>query len=208
MIKGDSMGRKTVSFLVSGRGSNFSAVADRIIKGDINAKLGIVISDKTGVKALELAKEYGMNSFFVDPKEYTTREAHEKAMVYLLKKSKTDLVVAAGFMRLLTPYFIRQYRNAIINIHPALLPAFPGMNSQKQAFDYGVKISGCTTHFIDEGTDSGPIIMQRCVEVKQNDTVNKLAARILCEEHKILPESVQLFCEGRLKVKGRKVIIK
>jgi phosphoribosylglycinamide formyltransferase 1 len=202
------MGKKIVSFLVSGRGSNFSAVAVRIIRGEINAKLGIVISDKPGVKALDIAGEYGMRSFFVDPKEHTTREAHEKAMVGLLKKYKTDLVVTAGYMRLLTPYFVRQYRSAIINIHPALLPAFPGVNSQEQAFNYGVKITGCTTHFIDEGTDSGPIIVQACVDVRQNDTIEALSARILREEHRILPESVQLFCEGRLKVKGRKVWIK
>jgi phosphoribosylglycinamide formyltransferase-1 len=202
------MGLKVVSFIVSGRGSNFSAVAKKILSGEIKAKLGIVISDKREAKALDIAKEFGMDSYFVDPKSHPTREAHEKAMVNLLKKYKTDLVVAAGFMRLLTPYFVNSYKNAIINIHPALLPAFPGVNSQKRAFDYGVRITGCTTHFVDEGTDSGPIILQAAVEVRQTDSVEDLSARILKEEHRILPESVKLFCEGKLQVKGRRVIIK
>lgn len=201
------MGKKTVSFLVSGRGSNFSAVAKKIISGDIHAKLGIVISDKGDVKALEIAKNFGMESFFVNPKEYKSREDHEKYMIKLLKKYKTDLVVTAGFMRLLTPYFVKAYYHKIINIHPALLPSFPGVNAQKQAFDYGVKISGCTTHFIDEGVDSGPIIMQSVVEIRQNETVNELSNRILMEEHRILPETVKLFCEGRLSIKGRKVLL-
>lgn len=199
--------KKTVSFLVSGRGSNFHAVAQAIIKGDIPAQLGIVISDKPKVKALDIASELSITAFFVNPKDYYTRQEHEKAIVQLLKKYHTDLVVTAGYMRLLTPYFVNEFKNRIINIHPALLPSFPGTHAHKQALDYGVKISGCTTHFIDEGTDSGPIIMQKAVPVYDDDTEDTLSARILKEEHLILIESVKLFCQDKLNIKGRKVYI-
>ncbi|MCX7679381.1 MAG: phosphoribosylglycinamide formyltransferase [Spirochaetes bacterium] len=203
------MKRKVVSFLASGRGTNFQAVARKIQSGNIaNAKLGILISDVENAKALEIAREFGMKSFFVNPKAYPNRMEHEKEMVRLLKEVNTDLVVAAGYMRILTPYFVNAFRNRIINIHPALLPAFPGVHAQKQAFDYGVKITGCTTHFIDEGVDSGPIILQRAVPVEPDDTVETLAERILKEEHVILPLSVELFCNDKLEVVGRKVIIK
>lgn len=198
---------KVVSFLVSGRGTNFSVVAQKIKSGEIRAKPGILISDKNDAKALELARGFGIAVHFVDPKKYDTREEHEMEMVKLLKKCSTDLVVAAGYMRILTPYFVNKYRNRIINIHPALLPSFPGVEGQKMAYEHGVKITGCTTHFIDEGTDSGPIIMQAAVEVRQDESLAELSARILKEEHRILPESVKLFCEGKLKVIGRKVFI-
>ena len=199
--------KKTVSFLVSGRGSNFQAVASAIIKGDIPATVGIVISDKPGVKALDIARELSIPAFFVNPKDYPTRQDHEKAMIELLRKYNTDLVVTAGYMRLLTPFFVNEFKNRIINIHPALLPSFPGTHAQKQALEYGVKISGCTTHFIDEGTDSGPIILQKAVPVYDDDTEDTLSARILKEEHQILIESVKLYCMDKLKVKGRKVFI-
>jgi phosphoribosylglycinamide formyltransferase-1 len=199
---------KTISFIASGRGSNFTAVAKKVQSGEIKARLGILIVDKENAKALEIARDFGMESYFVDPKQFTNRKDHEKEMVRLLKKHKTDLIVAAGYMRLLTPYFVNAYKNRIINIHPALLPSFPGVDGQQQAFDYGVKITGCTTHFIDEGTDTGPIIMQAPVEVKQDESLQELSVRILREEHRILPESVRLFCENRLKVIGRKVLIK
>jgi phosphoribosylglycinamide formyltransferase 1 len=202
------MKKKRVSFLVSGRGSNFTAVAERIIEGEINARLGVMISDNGEAKALDIAEGFGMKAFHVDPKKYSTRVEHEKEMVRLLKDSDTDLVVAAGYMRVLTPYFVKSYRNRIINIHPALLPSFPGTDAQKQAFDYGVKITGCTAHFIDEGTDTGPIIMQAAVDVRQDETLTQLSARILKEEHRILPESVKLYCEERLNVMGNKVLIK
>ncbi len=199
--------KKTVSFLVSGRGSNFQAVASAIIKGDIPATVGLVISDKPGVKALDIARELSIPAFFVNPKDYPTRQDHEKAMIELLRKYNTDLVVTAGYMRLLTPFFVNEFKNRIINIHPALLPSFPGTHAQKQALEYGVKISGCTTHFIDEGTDSGPIILQKAVPVYDDDTEDTLSARILKEEHQILIESVKLYCMDKLKVKGRKVFI-
>lgn len=202
------MRKKTISFLASGRGTNFSAIAKKIVSGEIKAKPGILISDQGDAKALGIAGDFGMESFHVDPKLYDNRESHEKEMVRLLKKCKTDLVVGAGYMRVLTPYFIKEFKNAIINIHPALLPSFPGVHAQEQAFNKGVKITGCTTHFIDEGVDTGPIIMQAAVPVLQDDTLSKLSARILKEEHRILPESIKFFCEDRLKVIGNKVFIK
>jgi phosphoribosylglycinamide formyltransferase-1 len=201
------MHKCVVSFLVSGKGSNFRKIAKKIQSGEIIAAPGILISDNEHAKALTIADDFGMKSFFVNPKSYTTREAHEREMVKLLKKYKTDLVAAAGYMRVLSPYFINEFRNKIINIHPALLPSFPGINAQKQAFDKGVKITGCTTHFIDEGTDTGPIIMQAAVRVLDNDTIESLSARILKEEHRIFPESVRLFCEKRLKIINNKVFI-
>jgi phosphoribosylglycinamide formyltransferase 1 len=200
--------KKIVSFIVSGRGSNFRTIAEKISTGEINAYLGILISNNKEAKALEIAASFGMESLFMDPKAFPTREDHEKAIVKLLKKYDTDLVVAAGYMRVLTHYFVSKYKNRIINIHPALLPSFPGTDAQKQAFNKGVKVTGCTTHFIDEGTDTGPIIMQAVVPVHANDTIETLSARILMEEHRIFPESVKLFCEDRLKISGNKVIIK
>ena len=199
--------KKTVSFLVSGRGSNFQAVAKAIMKGTIPAKMGVVISDTEGVRALDIAQELSIPSFFINPKQYKSRQEHEKAMVHLLRQYNTDVVVTAGYMRLLTPYFVHEFKNKIINIHPALLPAFPGTHAQRQALEYGVKISGCTTHFIDEGTDSGPIILQKAVPVYDDDTEDTLSARILKEEHQLLIESVKLFCNDKIVIKGRKVYI-
>lgn len=201
-------GKKVVSFLASGRGSNFTAVAKYISRGDIKAKLGILISDRPDAKALDIARDFGMESFFIDPKLFKTRKDHEKQMLQLLNKYKTDLVVGAGYMRVITPFFIKQFQNRIINIHPALLPSFPGVHAQMQAFEKGVKITGCTTHFIDEGVDTGPIIMQAPVHVFDDDTVDTLSERILKEEHRLLPESIKLFCDGRLIIKGNKVFIK
>ena len=202
------MSKKVVSFLVSGRGSNFAAVAEKIVEGYIPAKSGIVISNREDAAALRVADEMGLNSFFVDPRQHETREGHEREIVRLMKKHSTDLIVAAGYMRILTKYIINKYHNKIINIHPALLPSFPGVNAQKQAFDYGVKVTGCTTHFVDEGTDTGPIILQSPVWINDDDTVSSLASKILEEEHRILPETVKLYCENRLMVSGRKVLIR
>ena len=202
------MKRKVVSFLASGRGSNFKAVAARIVDGFIPAGLGILVCDKKDAGAFEIARQFGMESFHVDPARYSSRREFEDAMFSLFDEHGTDLIVAAGYMRILSPHFVEIFRNRIINIHPALLPSFPGVHAQKQAYDYGVKVTGCTTHFIDEGTDTGPIILQRPVRVMPGDTVETLSARILKEEHKILPESVKMFCENRLRVTGRRVTIK
>lgn len=200
--------KKNISFLVSGRGSNFQAIAEQVKKGYINAQIKVVISDKGNAPVLEKAKKMGIDSVFVDPKLFSSRGAHEREILDLLFRNETDLVVAAGYMRLLTPVFIEPLRNKIINIHPSLLPAFPGKDAQAQAIAEGVKISGCTCHFIDEGTDTGPIIMQAAVKVHQDDTVESLSQRILQQEHKILAESVKLFCDNKLLVKNRRVIIK
>ena len=200
--------KKTVSFLSSTVGSNFLAVAKKITNGNINARAGILITDNKNPKILTKAKAMKIPAFIVNPNEYSNREEYEKEITSLLKKHSTDLIVAAGFMRLLTPYFISKFRNKIINIHPALLPSFPGLDAQKQALNYGVKITGCTSHFIDEGTDSGPIILQAAIPILDSDTHTTISKKILTEEHKILCESVKLFCENKLKVKGRKVVIK
>ena len=199
------MKRTSVSFLVSGRGSNFKVVAEKIKRGDIDADFGCVISNKADAPALAIAREMGIAAYAVESKKYFTRKGHEKAIILLLEKHGTGLVVAAGYMRILTPYIINRFKWRIINIHPALLPAFPGVGAQRQAIDYGVKVSGCTAHFIDEGTDTGPIILQKVVEVLENDSSATLSKRILEQEHALLPEAVKLFCEDRLSVVGRKV---
>lgn len=202
------MKTRVVSFLVSGRGSNFRTVAQKILEGKIHARIGCVLSNKPGAPALDIAREMGIPAYAVDSSKYITRRGHEKEMVRILKKHETDLVVAAGYMRILTPYIIREYHNKIMNIHPALLPAFPGMRAQKQAIDYGAKISGCTVHFVDEGTDTGPIIIQKAVEITEDETPSSLSKKILEKEYDALTLAVSLFCEDRLDVIGRKVSIK
>jgi phosphoribosylglycinamide formyltransferase-1 len=199
--------KKKVSFLVSGRGSNFTAVAERIINGQIKADLGVVISNNKKALALETAQKMGIVFRAIDHHDYLKREDHEQEVLKVLKEYKTDLVVAAGYLRVLSADFIKNYQNRIINIHPALLPSFPGLNAQKQAFDYGVKVTGCTSHFIDSGVDTGPIILQETVKVESKDTPETLSQKILAKEHLILSESVKLFCENRLKVEGRKIFL-
>ncbi len=200
--------KKNISFLVSGRGSNFMAVAREIEKGNINAQIKIVISDKENAPVLKKSEKMGIESVFINPKLFNSREAHEREILDILFKNETDLVVAAGYMRLLTPVFIEPFKNRIINIHPSLLPAFPGKDAQSQAIAKGVKITGCTCHFIDEGIDTGPIIMQTAIKVHQNDTVNSLSQKILTEEHKILAKSIKLFCDDKLLIQNKKVFIK
>jgi phosphoribosylglycinamide formyltransferase-1 len=200
-------GKKNISFLVSGRGSNFQALAEKIQNGYIKAEIKAVISDKGDAPVLEKAEKMGIKSFFIDPKKFSSRESHEREILHILHEVETDLIVAAGYMRLLTPVFIEPFRNRIINIHPSLLPAFPGKDAQAQAVEHGVKIAGCTCHFIDEGTDTGPIIMQAAVDVTQVDTAATLSQKILEQEHKILSECVKLFCEDRIKIENRKVYI-
>lgn len=199
---------KKISFLASGRGSNFEAVAEKIISGYIPAETGILITDRENAPCLEKAAKLGIDAVFIDPKKFSSREEHEKEMVSYLERYNTELIVASGYMRLLTPYFTAKYRMKIINIHPSLLPSFPGKNAQQLAIDHGVRISGCTTHFVDDGTDTGPIILQAAVEIISGDDADSLSARILKEEHRILAESVKLFCEEKLSVTDRKVFIK
>jgi len=197
-----------IGVLASGRGTNLQAIIEAVKEGKIEGRISIVISDNRDAFALKRAKQNNIETEYINFKSFKNREDYDKEIMECLKEKDIDLVVLAGYMRILSPYFIRTYKNRIINIHPALLPSFPGLHAQRQAVEYGVKISGCTVHFVDEGIDSGPVILQKAVEVKDNDTEESLAERILKEEHQIYPRAIQLFCQGRLIIKGRKVFIK
>ncbi|KAA0018023.1 MAG: phosphoribosylglycinamide formyltransferase [Thermoplasmata archaeon] len=200
------MTRIKVGVLASGRGTNLQAIIDASESGKIDADVVVVISDKKDAYALERAKKHGIPAYFVDPKG-KSREEHEKEMDEILREHNVDLVVGAGYMRILSPWFIRRWYGKIINIHPALLPSFKGTDGQGDALRYGVKITGCTTHFMNELPDHGPIILQAAVKVKDDDTRDSLAERILKVEHQLLPRTIQLFAEGRLKIEGRRVKI-
>lgn len=197
-----------IAVLCSGSGTNLQAIIDKVVSGYINAKIALVLSDKKDAFALERAKKAGIETVVLDPKDYKTREEFDKEVIRNLKKRNVELVVLAGFMRLLSPYFIAEYKNRIMNVHPALLPSFKGSHGIKDALDHGVKVTGVTVHFVDEHLDNGPIILQRCVEIKSGDTEESLLERVHKEEHKIYPEAVKLFAEGRLKIEGRRVVIK
>ncbi len=195
-----------IAVLVSGRGSNLQAIIDSIDKDYIkNATINVVISNKANAYALERARDHGIDAVFLDPSEYD-RDEYDKAILNVLSQYDTDLLLLAGYFRILGNEIIKAYRNRIMNIHPSLLPAFKGLHAQKQAFEYGVKVAGCTVHFVDEGLDSGPIIIQKCVPVLTGDTEETLTARILEQEHIIYPEAVRLFTEGKLKIEDRNVV--
>jgi len=197
-----------LAVLVSGNGSNFQAILDAIEAGRLpNSHVACLISNKSDAFALERARKHNVTTIVLDHKAYPDRQAYDTALVELLRQHEVDLVILAGFMRLLSPIMIDAFPNAIMNIHPALLPAFPGLDAQQQAFDYGVRYTGCTVHFVDKGTDTGPIILQSVVPVLGSDTIESLTQRIHGEEHRTYVEAVRLFCAGRLKVEGRKVII-
>jgi len=197
-----------IGVLASGRGTNLQAIIEAIEEGKIEGEIKVVVSDHPDACALKRAQQYHIDTRYINFKEFKNREDYDKEIIKTLKEKKIELVVLAGYMRILSPYFIRTYKNKIINIHPALLPSFLGLHAQEQAVVHGVKISGCTVHFVDEGVDSGPIILQKAVEVSDDDTEESLAAKILKEEHQIYPRAIQLFSEGRLIIKGRKVFIK
>jgi len=197
-----------IGVLVSGRGTNLQAIIEAIEEGKIEGEIKVVISDNPDAYALKRAKQHNIETQYINFKKFKKREDYDKEIIKSLKEKKIDLVVLAGYMRILSPYFIRTYKNKIINIHPALLPSFSGLHAQGQAVKYGVKVSGCTVHFVDEGVDSGPIVLQRALEVKDDDTEESLAERILKEEHQIYPQAIQLFSQGRLMIKGRRVFIK
>ena len=197
-----------IGVLASGRGTNLQAIIEAVEEGRIEGEISIVVSDNPDAYALKRAKQHNIETQYIDFRSFKNREDYDKKVVECLKEKKIDLVVLAGYMRILTPYFINAYKNKIINIHPALLPSFPGLHAQRQAVEYGVKVSGCTVHFVDEGVDSGPIILQQAVVVKDDDSEESLAERILREEHRIYPQAIQLFSQGRLIIKGRKVFIK
>ncbi len=196
-----------IAVLVSGRGSNLQAIIDSIEDGYLKARISVVISDVGNAYALLRAKKHGIEAVLVDPDAFSSREFYEKEVLKTLKNHNAELILLAGYMRILGKTLLSAYKNHIINIHPALLPAFPGLHAQKQAFEHGVKVAGCTVHFVDETLDCGPIILQRCVEVKEDDNDETLADRILEQEHKIYPEAVKLFVENRLRIEGRKVKI-
>ncbi len=196
-----------IAVLASGRGSNLQAIIDNIGSGYLNAKITAVISDVEDAYALERARKHGIEAFFIDPKKFSSRELFEKEILRVLRKHDAELVLLAGYMRVIGKTLLEAYKNRMLNIHPALLPAFPGLHAQKQAFDHGVKVAGCTVHFVDDTLDGGPIILQRCVGVTEDDTSETLADRILEQEHKIYPEAVKLFVENRLRIEGCKVKI-
>ncbi|MBI5875583.1 MAG: phosphoribosylglycinamide formyltransferase [Deltaproteobacteria bacterium] len=193
--------------LVSGSGTNLQAIIDGIDAGRLDAKIKIVISNNANAYAIERAKKHNIPAFIIQDSHFKTREDSDRHIVEIIKSHSVDLVVLAGFMRLLTPVLIKSFPMRIINIHPALLPAFPGLHAQKKAVEYGAKFSGCTVHFVDEGVDTGPIIIQAVVSVDDNDTEETLSKKIQKEEHKIYPEAIRLFAEGRIELKGRKVVI-
>lgn len=195
-----------IAVLVSGRGSNLQAIIDSIENGYIkNAAVNVVISNKADAYALERARKHGISAVFLDPRGLDRAE-YDREILKVLRQYETDLLLLAGYFRLLGDGIIEAYGHRILNIHPSLLPAFKGLHAQKQAFEYGVKVAGCTVHFVDEGLDSGPIIIQKCVPVFPEDTEETLTDRILEQEHIIYPEAVRLFVEGKLKVEGRNVI--
>ena len=198
--------------LISGRGTNMDAILAAIKSGKIrNANPCIVISSKPGISGLKIASEKFDVPTKVMPPDGLKGWSYDQKIVTLLHDHgvtpQSGLVCLAGFMRIMSPEFVRHYRRRIMNIHPALLPAFPGLHAQKQALDYGVKITGCTVHFVDEGVDSGPVILQKAVQVKEGDDEESLSARILEQEHELYPEAVRIFCEGRMKIQGRRVSI-
>ena len=189
--------------LISGSGSNLQSIINHIEQEDLRARIQIVVSNNPEAYGLTRARNHHISCAVVKHQDYASREDFDHELIRILKEAKVDLVVLAGFMRILTSSFLRAFENRIINIHPALLPAFPGTHVQQKAIDYGVKFSGCTVHFVDEGVDTGPIIIQAVVPVLPDDTAESLAARILMEEHKIYPQAIRYFAEGRIMKKGR-----
>jgi len=200
-------GKKRIIVLASGRGSNFQAILDALSKGTINGSCVRLISDIPGCYATERAKLSGIPVTVVDFKAFPSRESYEKALLFAMKECRPDLVVLAGYMRILGNGIVRSFHGKIMNIHPALLPSFPGLHAQRQAIAYGVKVAGCTVHFVDEMMDSGPIILQKCVPVLPGDDEGSLSERILYEEHRCYPYAVKLFCDDRLRINGRIVQI-
>ncbi|MDN5344392.1 MAG: phosphoribosylglycinamide formyltransferase 1 [Clostridia bacterium] len=197
-----------IGILVSGRGSNMEAIAAAIARGEVPARIQVVVSDRPGACALDLARQRGLKAMALEPRAYPTRQAYDLALAAALEREGVELVVLAGFMRLLSQDFLDRFPGRVINIHPALLPSFPGIDAQRQALEYGVKYSGCTVHFVDAGTDTGPIIAQAVVPVRDDDTPETLAARILVEEHRLYPQVIKWIAEGRMEFQGRRVRVR
>jgi phosphoribosylglycinamide formyltransferase-1 len=197
---------KRIGVLLSGRGSNFEALADGVASGRIpNAQIAMVIANREGTQGIERARARGIASLVI-PSRGLEREAYDRQVVAALRETKVDLVCLAGYMRLLSPYFVESFPQRILNIHPSLLPSFPGLESQRQALEYGVKFAGCTVHFVDENLDAGPIVLQAVIPVADDDTPESLSEKILREEHRIYPAAVKIILEGRFKMEGRRVV--
>ncbi len=195
-----------IGVLASGRGSNFRAIVEAVEAGRIPAVVALLVSDRRGAAALDIARAHRIETVVLEPAEHPTREAYDKALIAALDAREVGLVCLAGFMRILGATFVAHFAGRLLNVHPSLLPAFPGLSAQRQALQHGVKVSGATVHFVDEGVDTGPIALQAAVPVAAGDTEESLAARILAEEHRIYPEAVRLFAEGRLRVEGGRVV--
>lgn len=197
----------SLAVLISGSGTNLQAIIDAIEARTLDARIEVVLSNKADALGLERARKYNLATEVFDHRVFASREAYDQAVVDLLQSRGVELVALAGFMRLLSPVFVKAYSNRIMNIHPALLPAFPGLHVQRKAVEHGVRFSGCTVHFVNEECDEGPIIIQAVVPVFSDDTEESLAARILKAEHRIYPRAIQLYAEGRLRIVGRKVLV-
>jgi phosphoribosylglycinamide formyltransferase 1 len=197
--------KKRLGILLSGRGSNFEAIADNAAAGQLSAEIAIVIANRPEARGLEAARRRGLTAVCI-PSKGLDREIYDRLLIDELRKHSVDLICLAGFMRLLSATFIRAFEGRILNIHPSLLPAFPGLDAQHQAFEHGVKITGCTVHFVDECLDTGPIVVQAAVPVLDDDTAETLSARILIEEHRIYSEAIRMVLSGKLRVEGRRVI--
>jgi len=200
--------RLRIGVLASGRGSNFEAIARAASMGGLPATLALLISDRSSAGALAIAHRRRIEALYVDPREHPGREAYDKHLIGVLEARGVGLVCLAGYMRILSAGFVRHFAGRLLNIHPSLLPAFPGLHAQRQALEHGVKVAGATVHFVDEGTDTGPIVLQAAVPVLREDTEGTLSRRILVEEHRIYPEAVRLFAQGRLIAEGRRVHIR
>ena len=201
------MAKEIMGVLCSGRGTNLQSILAAVDSGQIPAPVGVVLTDKPDAKALERAEKAGIPHFCVNRKQYADKQAFEEALVEKLREHGVTLVILAGFMRILSPYFVHEFPGRILNIHPSLLPSFGGAHAHRDVLAYGVKVSGCTIHFVDEGMDSGPIILQTAVPVLDGDDEDTLAARVLEQEHKLYPRAIELFLNGKLKIEGRKVRI-
>lgn len=197
-----------IAVFASGRGTNLQAIIDAVNRGEIKAAISLVISDRSDAKALDRAKKAGIEAVCINPRDFSSREEFDKQAISYLEKSDVVLVVLAGFMRLLSPYFVDRYRNRIMNIHPSLLPSFKGTSGIKDAWKYGMKITGVTVHFINEDLDAGPIILQKPVMIEETDIPSSLEEKVHRVEHQIYPEAIKLFIEGRLEVIGRRVKIR
>jgi phosphoribosylglycinamide formyltransferase-1 len=198
--------KKRISVLLSGRGSNFVALAESVAAGRIpDAEIAVVVSNREGAPGIEKAKERGIATQVI-PSKGLEREAYDRQVVAVLNERNVDLICLAGYMRLLSPYFVSAFPNRILNIHPSLLPSFPGLESQRQALEYGVKFAGCTVHFVDENLDAGPIVLQAAIPVRDEDTEATLSERILSEEHRIYSEAVKIVLDGKYKITGRRVV--